>query len=140
MHPRFDHSQVSIPPDEAQVCKLGHALLLGLLAVTVQAHAGLFDDLAQLKGKTVLYAGDFEQVMCPISGKYDCLTWPMNMLKATSAMPEVCFATSAMACSFSCRGLIVTDASRRLEVFIIEGIGGNMKRGTFDAYKCPSLY
>ncbi len=61
------------------------AVLAACSALPMAAAAGLLDDTEDLQGKTIAYAGDFEQLTCPIGGKYDCLQWPSGFFKATGA-------------------------------------------------------
>lgn len=104
------------------------------------ASAGFLDDLPDLQGKTIAYAGGFEQVTCPIGGKYDCLKWPSELYKTTRGR-EICFVpTSYTSCSYSCKGVIAVDKSNTLEAFFIAGICGDMKKTGIEMYKCPSLF
>jgi len=121
-----------------------HALLKLLLPLVLcipfGAGAGLLDDLDDLQGKTVIYAGEFERLSCPISGKYDCLTWPSNLFK-TKRGRDLCFATSSLfSCSYNCKGLIAVGDDRTPYVFFIEGIGGDMKKSPLESYRCPSMF
>lgn len=99
----------------------------------------LLDDTEDLQGKTVVYAGELEQVTCPIGGRYDCLTWPSTLLK-TRRGREFCLApTGYVSCSYKCTGLIAVDESNGRHLFLIESMGG-IKRTSFQSFQCPSLY
>ena len=67
-----------------------HAVLVVACALPLSATAGLMDDTEDLKGKTIGYAGQIEQVTCPIGGKYDCLQWPRGFYKTRD---NDCFVT-----------------------------------------------
>lgn len=115
-------------------------LLLFAWCIPLGAVAGLLDDLDDLQGKTVIYAGEFERLTCPIGGKYDCLNWPSNLFK-TMRGRDLCFATSSYSsCSYNCKGIIAVGDDRTPYVFFIEGIGGDMKKSPLESYKCPSLF
>ena len=103
----------------------------------VAAHAGLLDDTADLKGKTIVYAGEIEQVSCPVAGKYDCLQWPRGFYKTRD---NDCFVTDETSCSYTCNALVAVDRGRQLSIYVLPSIGGGMKKGSFTSYKCPSPY
>ena len=101
------------------------------------ARAGLLDDTSDLKGKTIVYAGEIEQVTCPIGGKYDCLQWPSGFFKTAEGD---CFVTDDYSCSYSCKALIAVDRSRQINLYVLQSFGGGLKKGSFTSYKCPSPY
>ncbi len=54
-------------------------LSIAAMALTASfASVAQFDDLGDLKGSTIAYAGAFETVSCRIGGKYNCMNWPEN--------------------------------------------------------------
>ncbi|GCL62592.1 hypothetical protein AQPW35_16730 [Rubrivivax pictus] len=102
--------------------------------------AGILDDLPDLQGKTIVYAGNFDQVPCPIGGKYDCLSWPMDLLKTTRGR-EICLKpTSYTSCSYSCKGLIAVGDDKIPYLYLLDRIGNDIKKSGFEVYKCLSLY
>lgn len=104
------------------------------------AIAGVLDELDDLQGKTVIYAGEFERLTCPIGGRYDCLTWPSSLFK-TSRGRDLCFvASSYSSCSYNCKGIIAIGDDKTPYVFFIEGVGGAMKKSALESYKCPSMF
>ena len=110
-------------------------------ALVVPCRAGLLDDITDLQGKTVVYAGEIEQLTCPIGDKYDCTTWPMEFYKTASGLREICFVPSGyVRCSFRCKGLIAVGDDKKPYVFFIESIGGEMKKASLEIYKCPSMF
>jgi len=109
------------------------------ILLPLAADGAIFDDLEDLQGMTVLYAGEFERLTCPISSKYDCLTWPNNLFK-TRRGREVCFSTLNYSCSYNCKGLIAAGSDNKPYAFFIENIGGDMKRASLETYKCPSMF
>ena len=102
------------------------------------AFAGILDDARDLEGKTVIYAGDFEEIHCPVSGKYDCLQWPSNLLQATGK--GWCFSADTLRCSYSCKGVIAVGTDRQPYVFVIDNMGGDMHKGRLQSYKCPDRF
>ncbi len=111
--------------------------LLLATAFPLSAAAGLFDDTPDLKGKTIVYAGEIEQVSCPAAGKYDCLQWPRGFYKTRD---NDCFVTDETSCSYTCNALIAVDRNRQLSTYILPSMGMGMKKGSFTSYKCPSPY
>ena len=96
------------------------------------------DEIADLVDKKVLYAGKFEPVFCPPSGKYDCRKQPYGLLRTENE--EICFTTSLSGCSIYCKGLIAAGYDNKPYLYLIESIGGDIKKGAFAPYACPSRY
>jgi hypothetical protein len=110
-----------------------------LLTFAAPSYAGLFDDIEDLEGKAILYAGEFETLSCPIGGKYDCLTWPRNLMR--TKRKGICFSTSLYSCSHSCKGFIAAGNDSQTTVYIFEsGLGNDLKKGSFERYKCPDRF
>lgn len=100
------------------------SLLVASLAATCSLSFA-FDDIESLQGKLVLYAGELESVDCPISGKYDCSTWPMTMLK-TRKGPEICFGSSKyVRCSYKCTGLIAVGDDKVPKAYVFSAMGSD---------------
>ncbi|WP_068858708.1 hypothetical protein [Perlucidibaca aquatica] len=116
-------------------------LVFVLLAyASASAYAGIFDELPDLQGKVVAYAGEYEQITCPIGGNYDCLKWPMDLYK-TKRGQDICFKpTRYISCSYSCKGLIAIGDDKMPYLYTIENMGGDVKKSGIELYKCPSLY
>lgn len=113
-------------------------LLLAMLSM--QSMAALFDELPDLQGKTVIFAGEFESVFCPVSGKYDCMSWPIELLKSKSDK-EICIKpTSSARCSSSCKGLIAVGEDKIPYLYIFGRMGSDLAKSRFEVYKCPSMY
>lgn len=98
-----------------------------------------FDDLENLQGKVIIYAGKFESLDCPIGGKYDCLTWPDLLLRTRKGV-ERCFATSRVRCSFSCSGLIAVDQSKVPKLYILDQVGASVTEASVEPMRCPDMY
>ena len=113
------------------------AALLVACSLPLSATAGILDDTPDLKGKTIVYAGEIEQVSCPVAGKYDCLQWPRGFYKTRD---NDCFVTDETSCSYTCNALIAADRGRQLSIYVLPSLGTGMKKGSFTPYKCPSLY
>ena len=109
-----------------------------LLLVASQCAAGIFDDMQDIEGKVIIYAGEFEELSCPIGGKYDCLSWPPNFLKAKRK--DICFLTSSYSCRYSCKGFIGVAKDSAPYVYIIDSIRGDFSKGSYEKYACPSLF
>ena len=101
-------------------------------------YAGILDDTEDLEGKTIIYAGEFEELSCPISGKYDCLTWPRNLMR--TKRKDICFSTSLYSCRLLCKGFIAVGQDGKPAVYLMESLGNDLKKGTFERYKCPSMF
>lgn len=115
------------------------AFVAALLALEAPCSFAFMDDMEELQGKTIVYAGEFEEVSCPINGKYNCLTWPTTLLKSKSGR-EVCVApTGYVRCSYRCKALIAVDERSTRHLFIVDS-SGDMKRTSFEAFQCPSMY
>jgi PA-IIL fucose-binding lectin len=101
--------------------------------------AGIFDDHRQLKGQYIAEVGELEKLSCPISGKYDCLTWPNDLYK----METRCMQLQGYYNSFGgTLALLAVDKNKIVTAFTIEsGIGSpeiRQHRVTF--YDCPSMF
>lgn len=112
-------------------------LPIAVIALTATfASVAQFDDLGDLQGSTIAYAGAFETVSCPIAGKYNCMTWPANLLRTRDG--SFCFATSAYnSCTHVCQGVLAASTDRRVKVFLFEL--GSVTKGDVRPYKCPGL-
>lgn len=110
-----------------------------LLWIHLSAGAFVFDDLGDLQGKTVVFAGEFEQLDCPIGGKYDCMSWPDTLLR-TSGARAMCFTTSRASCRYKCRGLIAVDANKNVAAYIIGQLSGDVTKASVEPIKCPTMY
>lgn len=112
--------------------------MLSLMVATCAA--SLLDDLGNLQGKLVVYAGEFETVDCPIGGKYDCTTWPMTMLK-TRKGPEICFGTDKyVRCGFKCNGLIAVGESKVPMAYVFAPMSSDATELTVEKYRCPAPF
>lgn len=109
------------------------------LSAPTSARVFLLDDTEELQGKTVVYAGEFEELSCPIGGNYDCLTWPSTLLK-TQKGRDICLTPATyVRCSYKCKGLIAFDDGKGRHLFIIDS-SGDMKRTSFQSFQCPAMY
>lgn len=113
---------------------------LWLLALT-NVQASFMDDTKDLQGKVVVSAGDFEELTCPVGGKYDCTTWPNSLLRTPDY--SSCIASdSFVSCSFRCKGIVATDQSRNLYFYAFSsGVGSvDLKKHRVTAINCPTMY
>lgn len=111
---------------------------VGLIALP--CGAGVLDDLENLQGKVVIYAGELESVDCPIVGKYDCSTWPMTMLKTRKGQ-EVCFGSyKYVRCGYKCTGLIAVGEDKVPKAYIFSPLSSEATEITLERYRCPPLF
>lgn len=100
-------------------------------------HASSSDDLVNLQGKLVVYAGEFETVDCPIIGKYDCLTWPTTMLK-TRKGPEMCIGSDRhVRCGYKCTGLIAVGDDKVPKLYVFSQMSSDATEVPVERYRCP---
>lgn len=105
-----------------------------IAAMTAQASASIFDDFGDLKGETVVEAGDLKKLTCPIGGQYNCLTWPSSLFKLNSYCVE---AVGAYVSGYNMRGLLTTNGDN-VSLFILEGmVAASFKRYPASLYECP---
>ncbi len=117
---------------------LAASCMFGLLAAMCTASP--LDDLGNLQGKVVIYAGEFESITCPISGKFDCATWPTTILK-TKRGPELCVGTPKyVSCSFTCRGLIAVGEDKIPKAYVFGAMGSDATEVAIEKYRCPAPY
>ncbi|WP_434575003.1 hypothetical protein [Pseudomonas sp. Z3-6] len=91
-----------------------------------------YGDVDRLTGSTIVASGELEQVHCPVSGKYDCLTWPHDLYKFS--MQNICF-TANVSCGFSCEGFI----AQKNQVQTLYVLGSRLDSSAINLYKCPSM-
>lgn len=112
--------------------------MLSLMAATCAA--SLLDDLGNLQGKLVVYAGEFETVDCPIGGKYDCLTWPATMLK-TRKGPEMCLGSDRhVRCGYKCTGLLAVGDDKVPKAYIFSPMSSDATELPVEKYRCPAPF
>jgi hypothetical protein len=104
--------------------------LSALLAMPAPAQ----DDIAALQGATIVYAGIFEALDCPFAQRFNCLTWPVNLLRTKDR--TVCFSTSAAeSCQGICQGVLASFPDRRVALFVVDR--GGITRGDVRPVRCP---
>jgi hypothetical protein len=109
-----------------------HAVLLGAALFASAALAQ--DDIAALQGATIVYAGVFEQLDCPFARRFNCLTWPADLLRTKDG--KACFATSAYeSCRGLCQGVLASGRDRSVSVFVLDR--GGVTRGDVRPVRCP---
>ena len=103
-------------------------------ALLAQPAAGAQDDIGALQGATIVYAGIFEPLECPFARRFDCMTWPGNLLRTHDG--RACFATSAApSCRGNCQGVLAADRQHHVSLFVLER--GGMTRGDVRPVRCP---
>lgn len=118
------------------------ALLIGFTLNLMDAtcSASLLNDLGSLQGKLIVYAGEFETVDCPSSGKYDCTTWPMTMLK-TRKGPDICLgADKYVRCGYKCSGLIAVGEDKVPKGYIFAPMSSDATEIQVEKYRCPAPF
>ncbi|WP_448675871.1 hypothetical protein MOQ67_05395 [Pseudomonas sp. LY-1] len=108
------------------------------LIVSVEASAFGLGDMESLVGKTVVAGGRTESVECPPNGKYNCATWPFNLLKIPGK--NVCFTADNARCSFSCKGFLAMGDDKQIFFFQTETIGDDLNSSSVQLVKCPDVY
>ena len=105
------------------------------LSVVISSGAWAYGEMNRLPGSQILEAGDISQVTCPISGDYDCMTWPSNLYELS--MQNVCFTADVM-CGVTCEGFI----AQKNGINTLYVLGGFSKLDSSDIklYKCPSKF
>lgn len=115
-------------------------LVAMLVATSIASGASLFDQIDQLEGKVVIYAGELEEVSCPIGGKYDCGTWPMIMLK-TRKGPEMCLGSGKyVRCGYKCTGLLAVGDDKVPKLYIFSPMGSDATEILVEKYRCPAPF
>ena len=110
------------------------ATALALAATLASPAAIAQDDLFALQGSTIVYAGLFEPLECPFGRRFDCMTWPVNLLRTKDG--RACFATSAAeSCRGICQGVLAADKEHQVSLFVLER--GGMTRGDVRPVRCP---
>lgn len=119
--------------------RCGLLLVSALTMGSVVNAASSFDQLPDLQGKVVVYAGEFEKMDCPIGGQYDCLSWPSGLLK-TKGSPVLCLNVGeTLSCTFGCRGLVAMGEDRTPFLYLFEqSMSSDLAKHAFQPYTCPS--
>jgi hypothetical protein len=119
----------------ARACSVARAgVTLAAAALLGHAPAVAQDDIGALQGATIVYAGIFEPLDCPFARRFDCMTWPANLLRTQDG--RACFATSAASsCRGNCQGVLAADREHQVSVFVLER--GGMTRGDVRPVRCP---
>lgn len=113
-------------------------VILLVLFLSSVSNAIALDDIKDLEGKLVVHAGDVEQLRCPSFGKYDCLTWPTNLLKFK--YENVCFTDSSYSCGYFCSGLVAIGKDRIPYFFTFATLTNRISKSLITYYKCPDMY
>ena len=108
-------------------------VLLAVLLAPVSPAMAL-DDIANLKGMGVVAAGQVKRLDCPMSGRFDCNSWPTNFLKFE--YENVCFATDPGVCGAYCKGILATDKGKSVYFFESQS-GGDLAQRRARGYECP---
>ncbi len=107
--------------------------MLPLIIAGLSQTAWGYGDIDDLAGSTVLASGGLERVTCPISGDYDCMTWPHDLYKFS--MQNICF-TANVRCGFSCEGFI----AQKNQAQTLYVLGSRLDSSAINLYKCPSMF
>jgi len=114
--------------------RIGALLFAALPMVVLAPAAQAQDDIAALKGATIVYAGVFETLECPFARRFNCLTWPADLLRTKDR--TVCFATSAaQSCQGLCQGMLASFPDRSVALFVVDR--GGITRGDVRPAHCP---
>jgi hypothetical protein len=91
--------------------------------------------LQDIEGKKILHAGQIEHFECAVPGKYNCKTWPKNLLQFE--YKNICFDPGTDVCSIGCEGLIAEGGDKIPYFYTNGGYLENMKKYTVEYFKCP---
>jgi hypothetical protein len=96
--------------------------------------------LSQWKGAVVADTGTVSRLSCPIGGKYDCGTWPLNLVEFKGET-RICFDTASGYFSYE-DALIVVDTRNKLYLFVKDGLlsEGFKVYPISETYKCPEVF
>jgi hypothetical protein len=117
--------------------------VLATIAIAVLAaspvEAGLFDDTDKLKGQLIVDVGDLESLDCPISGKYDCLSWPTNLYRfGYSQCMQVLGFYGGIGTK---KALLAVDDAKTVSVFVLSSsFSSDIRRYSVVSYRCPDLF
>lgn len=111
-----------------------------LAAFSTASGASLFDQIDRLQGKVVIYAGELEEVNCPISSKYDCTTWPTTMLKTRKGQ-EICLGTDKyVRCGYKCTGLLAVGDDKVPKLYVFSPMSSDATEIPVEKYRCPAPF
>jgi hypothetical protein len=101
--------------------------------------AGLLDDTNKLKGQYIADVGELRHLECPIGGKYNCLTWPMDLYEFNVGR---CFQVVGYLGGYMTRNaLLAVDQSKTLSIFVMpDGLGEKVEQHSVVAYDCPDRF
>ncbi|MDY1359575.1 hypothetical protein SOJ01_30900 [Pseudomonas aeruginosa] len=120
-----------IKEESVKLMRVWCASLLALVSSGVWAYG----EINSLPGSQIVAAGDISQVMCPIGGNYDCLTWPSNLYELSRE--NLCFTADVM-CGVSCEGFIAQKNGVNT-LYILSGFS-KLDSSDIKLYKCPSSF
>ena len=117
---------------------LAFLLIAIVLMRSGPSYAGILgkDDIEDLEGKTVVYAGEFETFPCTIGKEYVCPIFGGDLMRAKSK--HFCFSTNFSGCSYSCKGLIAVGKDNTPTLYIIDR--NKFEKGTVERIPCPSVF
>lgn len=117
------------------------SLALGLAATfaATNAHGGILDDTEKLKGQFIVDVADLESFDCPVSGKYDCLSWPTNFYRfGYDRCMQILGYYGGIGTN---KALLAVDERKNMSVFVISGsFSSDIHQYQFVSYKCPSRF
>lgn len=91
-----------------------------------KAPIGILDATKDLEGKTVIVAGDIEE-----------LPRPHNLLRFQYR--NVCFTTDISACSISCKGFIAVGRDNIPYFFSYDNIRRELRKYDVNLFMCPEI-
>lgn len=115
------------------------ALLLGAIVSHTALSASADSLMRQLKGAVIIESGTVTMLSCPISGKYDCLSWP-NGLHKYQGSEEICFQLFGEYFTYD-DAMLMAKKNGELFIAVKSGFGSKYEIFELDKqYACPDAY
>ena len=128
--------EISGPGDVSMKTIILIPIIILILVYQNASLAGVLSGgIQDLEGKRVVHAGPIQTFECTTPGKYDCSTWPKNLLKFE--YKNICFETGTDVCSIGCEGLIAIGEDNRPYFYTNGGYLEGIRKYSVDYYKCP---
>ena len=134
----------SMTTNRCSVPKVGgiSKILQSCIALTIATAAppalAIFDQTDDLEDKVVVAAGEIEWLQCPISGKYNCASWPTNLYRFVRK--NICVEAPQVTCGFRCKAILAVGKDSSKGLYVFETMGSGLSKSQFEVYRCPDMY
>jgi hypothetical protein len=86
----------------------------------VFSNQAIADDSSLLKGQYIVDVGELDHLTCPVIGKYDCLTWPLNLYQIDNGQ---CMVVHGLGLSSSSDiALLAVGENKQVSLFTISSV------------------